>query len=722
VVELISAPAAGAAWIALFLLLTHLARGTSVFGARGDTCVGRAGAWAPAVLVAYPLFFFLQVVVAKALGWAGALSAIPLWIAYGVVLALLGAAALRRSRRAEPGDRESADASSRGPDESRPAAPSVRGGPSALPDRTADPRSSALLRRLVLGAAGLTVAALALYALVTPPHVWDVQAYHMPIVGQHVQGESLGPWAAQDLRQLYRVKGGELQMTTLAVLAGTDAWVELPNVVALLVALVAAFHLAREVLGRDDHAWLATAFVLTAPQILLGSVTAKNDLIFMALTLTAFYWTVRVAKEPETAPTRRALLLGLLGGLAVATKVMGLNVLGAVGLALLVLAALGGVRWRVPALVGVAAVVVGSALVGDVYGQNWSRSGGLPVGTMPGEVRFDFGLSNLVAAARVYLYDISFARLVRVQRMEHDFSHYGYFFPFLLLVGAYVAVRALVARVRAGRAAVSGAAGTASGAAGAASGAAGAASGSGADASGSGGHAADSAVNASDSDANARRREFERHRLAAATLALLAGGLFFSVVLVREAIQWDQRFMIWMVPTFAVLATAAVPRLAPRGTLLIGAFVVGFAVHGLFRVYTDASSGLFVRSAKHLASAGVPARLVDVPPEGYRHKIDGFAALDARAAPTDSVLYVGAEDSWMYPAWGRRFTRHVEGVAGPADVAGRIAARSYRFLVVEDASDAGLRATALEAARRAGYGTLLDAEGRTLLERGGAGR
>jgi hypothetical protein len=643
--ELLHAMAGAALWAAGFLLIVAAVNRT----------VGRTAADPLGLLSAYPLFFFLEVGGIKLLDLVHRLDT-PSMIVLHILLALAVAGATRvlpgglRNRRSdERADRREAGATS----------------------PTAGEESDAwLAQRVVLACGGLTVAALGLFALITPVHVWDVQAYHMPMVASYVQNESLAAWPAQDLRQVYRVNAAELQMLALASLARSDAWVELPNVIALGVCLVAVFHIARLVLRRDTLAWLTTALLLTAPQVLLGSVTAKNDIIFTALILCAFYWTLRFTVntpdrvDAEATPTTpnlrwRLTLLGLVAGLAVATKVMGLNLLGAVGLALLALAVQRRVPLRSPFVFGAIAVAFIAVLVGDVYWQNFNRSQDVPVGTMPGEIWFTSGFSNIVAAAHFYLYDLSFSRLVRPQIIEHDFSHYGYFFPFLLVAGTIAVVRDLL-----------------------------------------------------------------RRRLSAepvlATLALLAFALFASVIAVRQPIGWDQRFMLWMVPTFSVFALTLLRTAEPRTVLMLVSAAAAFGLVNLFQTFSNASEGLFVRSAVHLVREGELASLRDVAQPKYLYKIDGYAALDRTASPGDSVLYVGWEDTWMYPAWGRRFDRYVSGVDGPQDAAQRTATRTYRFLVVEDDASQALKDATLAAAARAGYTDLVPAEGRRIMQRSDA--
>jgi hypothetical protein len=193
--------------------------------------------------------------------------------------------------------------------------------------------------------------------------------------------------------------------------------------------------------------------------------------------------------------------------------------------------------------------------------------------------------------------------------------------------------------------------------------------------------------------------------------------LFLSVIAVRTAIGWDQRFMIWMVPSFALLAAGYRDRVGPSSVLVATSFAAAFALGNLFSMYANGSDGMFTRSAVQLATTGQRARLADVNPDRYGHKIDGFARLDATAQASDSVLYVGWEDTWMYPAWGPRFTRVVSGVSGPDDTRERIRSSAYRFVVIEDDAGEALRESARHALEGPGYAVLVDAEGRTIFER-----
>jgi hypothetical protein len=290
-------------------------------------------------------------------------------------------------------------------------------------------------------------------------------------------------------------------------------------------------------------------------------------------------------------------------------------------------------------------------LAGDVYLANATRSA-VPVGVAPGEVTITFGPQNLIAAVRYYAFELGFKRLVIHQVFEHDFAHYGYLYPILLVLGI------------AGMA-----------------------------------------------------RQVRRPRYVLAALAVLAVLLFASVIALRLPIRWDQRFMIWMVPVLAVFALSLRERLDVRYVLVLAASAATLGLVNLVLTMTAEADGLFDRAATHLATTGSRARYVDVPNRRYLFMNDGFEALDEAAAPGDSVLYVGTDDSWMYLAWGPRFTRHVDGVADAPDASAKVAAHAYRFVVLEDAASPSIHAAVEQEVTASGYRVLADADGRTIFAR-----
>lgn len=612
--ELIVSSACGGLWLAAFaLLLLHMRRTAAL-------------PVATAVLVAYPLFFAVQVVLAQILARAGWLTASGFLAVYGAAVAAGGGLYVFRSTRGlrlrvvEYEDVQESDAHT---------------------DR---------LRRLVLVTAAAVLGALTLFTLIVPVHIWDALAYHMPMIASYVQNGSLDAWPTQDLRQIYRVNAGELQMLNVALLSRSDAWIELPNLLALGVVLVASFELARLALGRPALAWLAVLLVLSAPQVVIGAATEKNDLVFTAVLLCAFYWMIRAATSRRHAGLY-ILLAALSAAIAAATKVMGLNVAGAVGLLALVLSIRRRLPLRLVILFTTATTVALLLLAGSVYIGNLTRSA-VPVGVAPGELNITVGLSNITRAAHFYLYDLPLKRLLIVPVFEHDFMHYGYLFPFILMFG----VAAMVTHVR--------------------------------------------------------QRQF-----IPASIALLAAALFLSIIAVRLPINWDQRFMIWLIPVLAIAALSWAARLPARRQMAIAWVAAGLAGINVAVTLTLEADGLFPRSVRHVLSAGALPAYLDVPNGRYSFMNTGFEAVDARATPRDSILYAGTDDSWMYLAWGRRFTRHVEGVWDPEHAGAQVSSRRFRFVIVEAEAHSDVRVATRARAREAQYSILAETDDRTIFVR-----
>ena len=172
-----------------------------------------------------------------------------------------------------------------------------------------------------------------------------------------------------------------------------------------------------------------------------------------------------------------------------------------------------------------------------------------------------------------------------------------------------------------------------------------------------------------------------------------------------------------MVPVFAILALSLGERMHVRHFIPLAGFTAGLAFLNLTHVLTMESENLFHRSAHHLASTGSPARYVDVPNSSYSYRSDGSRALTTWATLADSVLYAGTDDSWMYLAWGPRFTRHMEGIRNAAHASEQVVSGRFRFIVMEKEVTPEVAAAIREHAATEGYGILTDAEGRVILVR-----
>jgi hypothetical protein len=122
-----------------------------------------------AILAGWAAFFAFQVLLARLLDALGILTPAAARIAW-VAAALIGVI-LHLRRGADPDPVERAGESGAEVDDD------IRLG-----------------RRIALGCAALVLLGVCAFTLVSPVHIWDVLAYHMPMVASWVQNASLDAW------------------------------------------------------------------------------------------------------------------------------------------------------------------------------------------------------------------------------------------------------------------------------------------------------------------------------------------------------------------------------------------------------------------------------------------------------------------------------------------------------------------------------------------------
>jgi hypothetical protein len=623
--ELFDVLAAAALWLSVFFTLTAAVNLKS-----GRRALSPAG-----MLSSYPLFSFLQAALLKVLDLFHSLNAQSVTIAHLSALgAFLFLLSVRRStpqsseplERWEPGDRWN--------------------------------------RFLAGSALAIILALLAPLSLLIPVHFYDDHNYHMPMVASYFQNQTLADFATQSLRQISRPYAAELQLLNLVFLSRSDAWMELPNLLALGVSLQATYEIAKLTLGRKSLALLCTVLVLTAHQILLAPLTASNDLPFMALILCAFYWLIQSALDPSASVGMRMSMLGLCAGLATATKVLGICLFAAATVVLALLLITRRLPRRALLWFSISGLSVTALIVGNVFWENLSR-GIAPVGVVPGEYRprwFPF-----LSVARYYLYELCFRSfLTPSSSWGYGSSHYGYLYPLLFFAGGARIVHELL-------------------------------------------------------------HSKKPSHWGLWTLALLTAVLFLSVTGLRRPQPSDQRFMIWVVPSLTILAVSFLQQLKPARILIGTLFASGLALFSFSHAFGDSSqlALMTLESVRHFQERRELLHYVDLFPEGALRladgqvirKLQGYEILEREAAVSDRVLYIGGKQTWMYPSWGRRFTRSVTGVSDLNDALGKIESKGYRFIVVEKLTELNLRDRSLKSAKALDYVRIANTKRRVIYKR-----
>lgn len=175
-------------------------------------------------------------------------------------------------------------------------------------------------------------------------------------------------------------------------------------------------------------------------------------------------------------------------------------------------------------------------------------------------------------------------------------------------------------------------------------------------------------------------RSKERSFVAAFLFVALA-----ATVAVHPLGELDQRFLIWVVPVTLVLAMHALElHLSPA----------------FFRML---SAGFILVTVRSVLAVGYPFAIksplfgaIQVWPE-----VSGYEAMHD-ALPGDTVLYMGDEDTAVYPCWGRRYSRTVWAADSLVTLRNYFD-RSPRWVVLETSAPEDLRIATLEFLSAQGY-------------------
>lgn len=159
----------------------------------------------------------------------------------------------------------------------------------------------------------IAIAAMVLVA-VGPPSDWDSLMYHLRVPQQLLDAGRLA--VPEDNFHVALVNAA--QFSTLPLVAvGSFSGPAIVQVLMATLVLAATFALARRSGLGTDGGWVAVLCVLGSPIVLLVAVTARIDVTLM-LALVAAHLVALDARETEDL--RTSALLGLLLGIAVATK------------------------------------------------------------------------------------------------------------------------------------------------------------------------------------------------------------------------------------------------------------------------------------------------------------------------------------------------------------------------------------------------------------------
>jgi hypothetical protein len=189
---------------------------------------------------------------------------------------------------------------------------------------------------------------------VLPPYNHDALSYHFPKALLLMKAAGFHAFDVPEARTATWPCNYELLLADSMILSGTDRFTAALSTFSYVVMGLFAARTAAAWWGGGPHVALASAVVATAPIVILHSGLHKNDLLFCALAIGAFSWGARWLAAGCPSSAIRAVFTVLL---ALGTKLTGAVVFAPV----CVLLVLGAVRHRDLARPRWIAVVLASA-------------------------------------------------------------------------------------------------------------------------------------------------------------------------------------------------------------------------------------------------------------------------------------------------------------------------------------------------------------------------
>jgi len=98
-----------------------------------------------------------------------------------------------------------------------------------------------------------------------------------------------------------------------------------------------------------------------------------------------------------------------------------------------------------------------------------------------------------------------------------------------------------------------------------------------------------------------------------------------------------------------------------------------------------------------------PQGTLQLPDGRIKDSLAGYQVLERAAKASDTILFIGGQDSWIYPAWGRGFTRQVVGVDSLQDAENKIKSKRFDFIIIEERAKQILRDASLELMKSSNY-------------------
>src|SRR5204863_3683305 len=106
--------------------------------------------------------------------------------------------------------------------------------------------------------------------------IWDTYVYHLPMIANWLQRGSLSPWPTACLRQISRAGGAEFQQLWVVGMPHVDLLVELPSIIAGVIAGVFVGEVALRWRASRTVALSAGLSIFPIPPIFWAALSCKD--------------------------------------------------------------------------------------------------------------------------------------------------------------------------------------------------------------------------------------------------------------------------------------------------------------------------------------------------------------------------------------------------------------------------------------------------------------
>lgn len=162
-------------------------------------------------------------------------------------------------------------------------------------------------------------------AVVSAPNNWDSMVYHMARVEHWIQNRSVANYPTNVPRQVHMPPWSEWAIAHTVLLAGNDRFANCVQWLAMVGSVIGASQIARRLGARGRGQLFAAISTATVPMGVMQASSTQNDYACAFWLVCCVALTLELFSQPRSQWRRGmgitlAILAGLAGGLALATK------------------------------------------------------------------------------------------------------------------------------------------------------------------------------------------------------------------------------------------------------------------------------------------------------------------------------------------------------------------------------------------------------------------